>query len=327
MPFSDQEPSVLDLSVLIDPKAAGHREAIAQLDQACRQLGFFYISHHGIGSSSIDQMFAAAKQFFALPGVAKYQLSNCDRIDPTFRGLYLDIGEETLDPENPIVDLKEAFDFFSKQNYFGRWLAQAKPASLADAVQPDWQSAQDEFCATAIDFYEICSQVCLRVLHALEIALHLPDGFFQSRFGESNDLRLNYYPACAPVPQPGQFRFSEHTDYGGITLLFQDVPGLEIRTPSGDWIKAGPSPTAIGVIIGDLMQRWTNDQYHSVWHRVVMPQADTASIPRYSVSFFCEPNASVEIACLESCQPSLPQYLPVRTEDYLVGRVNQAVGA
>ncbi len=45
-------------------------------------------------------------------------------------------------------------------------------------------------------------------------------------------LRLLYYP---PLPEesnikPGQVRCGEHSDYGTITLLFQDdVGGLEVK--------------------------------------------------------------------------------------------------
>ena len=45
-------------------------------------------------------------------------------------------------------------------------------------------------------------------------------------------LRYNYYPMISDLSKikPGQIRCGEHTDYGGITLLFQDdVDGLEVR--------------------------------------------------------------------------------------------------
>lgn len=317
--------AMLNLQSSIDPQDRHHGEAIAQLDRACRELGFFYIHNHSIPNRQIEEMFRAAQQFFALPVAAKTQLTNCDRVNDRFRGLYLGIGEEVLDPDNPIFDLKEAFDFFPKDNYFGRWLQQNKPESWATAIDPTWHSTQDRFCRVAVDFYQACSETCFQVLQALEIALHLPPTFFQTRFGNSNDLRLNYYPSPEIPPSPGQFRFSEHTDYGGITLLLQDVAGLEIRTPAGDWLAAPPLAGAIGVIVGDLMQRWTNDRYHSVWHRVVMPATFSTPPPRYSLSFFCEPNPDVEVACLENCQPPVAKYKPVLTEAYLIGRVNQAV--
>ena len=47
-----------------------------------------------------------------------------------------------------------------------------------------------------------------------------------------SQLRCNYYPMISDLSKikPGQIRCGEHTDYGGITLLFQDdVGGLEVR--------------------------------------------------------------------------------------------------
>lgn len=44
-------------------------------------------------------------------------------------------------------------------------------------------------------------------------------------------LRLLHYPSIKKdsVIKPGQIRCGEHTDYGSITLLFQDeMPGLEV---------------------------------------------------------------------------------------------------
>ena len=45
-------------------------------------------------------------------------------------------------------------------------------------------------------------------------------------------LRLLHYPSISEdlIIKPGQIRCGEHTDYGSITLLFQDdMPGLEVN--------------------------------------------------------------------------------------------------
>ncbi|CAH1251835.1 Hypp9171 [Branchiostoma lanceolatum] len=69
-------------------------------------------------------------------------------------------------------------------------------------------------------------------------------------------LTTLHYP---PVPEhvsEGQLRCGEHTDYGSITLLFQDtVPGLEVLNRHGRYISAPPLPDTVVVNIGDLMQR------------------------------------------------------------------------
>ena len=47
--------------------------------------------------------------------------------------------------------------------------------------------------------------------------------------GNKTTLRLLYYPVVKELKE-GQLRLGEHTDYGTITLLFQDqVGGLEVR--------------------------------------------------------------------------------------------------
>ncbi|KAJ7340037.1 hypothetical protein OS493_002759, partial [Desmophyllum pertusum] len=79
----------------------------------------------------------------------------------------------------------------------------------------------------------------------------------------STALRLLYYP---PLPEesnikPGQVRCGEHSDYGTITLLFQDdIGGLEVLPVNGKYSPARPIAGTVLVNIGDLMQRWTADK-------------------------------------------------------------------
>ena len=91
-------------------------------------------------------------------------------------------------------------------------------------------------------------------------------------------MRLNYYPAQAVPPAPGQLRASAHTDYGGFTILSgEDVPGgLQVRTRDDRWVDVPTSPTTFVVNIGDLLMRWTNDRWLSNLHRVVNPPATAA---------------------------------------------------
>ena len=40
---------------------------IEQITQACKDVGFFYLSGHGVEKSTLNQIFTSAKKFFALP--------------------------------------------------------------------------------------------------------------------------------------------------------------------------------------------------------------------------------------------------------------------
>ena len=130
-------------------------------------------------------------------------------------------------------------------------------------------------------------------------------------------MRLNYYPAQAVPPAPGQLRASAHTDYGGFTILSgEDVPGgLQVRTRDGRWVDVATSPDRFVVNIGDLLMRWTNDRWLSNLHRVVNPPlGDTLSRPRLSIAFFNHPNYDVLIECL--APPGAAKHAPVLSGEY-----------
>lgn len=110
-------------------------------------------------------------------------------------------------------------------------------------------------------------------------------------------------------------RAGAHSDYGSITLLFQQIgqPGLEILTPEGTWAPVPVWPDAhasetngvssttspfppILINIGDLLSYWTDGLLRSTVHRVVFPFEERVASPsssqskdRYSIVFFCHP--------------------------------------
>ncbi|KAK1379861.1 1-aminocyclopropane-1-carboxylate oxidase-like [Heracleum sosnowskyi] len=88
------------------------------------------------------------------------------------------------------------------------------------------------------------------------------------------------YPPC---PQPElTLGATKHTDDGFLTVLLQDqIGGLQILHQD-HWIDVLPSPGALIVNIGDLLQLITNDRFKSVEHRVVANHVG----PRVSVACF-----------------------------------------
>lgn len=98
-------------------------------------------------------------------------------------------------------------------------------------------------------------------------------------------------------------RAGEHSDYGCITLLWQDdVGGLEVRSNDGQWIQAPCIKDTCLVNTGDLMQRWTNDTFKSTRHRVSIPKsAEKLCKDRYSIAFFTHPNHDVMVVPFDTC--------------------------
>lgn len=65
---------------------------------------------------------------------------------------------------------------------------------------------------------------------------------------------VNCYPAC-PEPEL-TLGLPPHTDYGLLTLLFQDeVQGLQIQH-EGRWVTVQPLPDSLVVNVGDHLEVW-----------------------------------------------------------------------
>lgn len=154
-------------------------------------------------------------------------------------------------------------------------------------------------------FYSACHAVHLQILEALAIGLDFPSDFFQQLFQDNkSELRLNHYPACeAATIRKGAMRISEHTDFGTVTLLFQDsVGGLEIEDQScrGAYFPV-PCLDKFQMIvnIGDCLSRWTNDKFRSTSHRVVLPpDVEDWVEDRYSVAYFAKPSRTQSVGPL-----------------------------
>ncbi|MBR8837836.1 MAG: isopenicillin N synthase family oxygenase [Stigonema ocellatum SAG 48.90 = DSM 106950] len=294
---------VIDFSLFTNGDATARQTVVEQIYQACHEIGFMYLENMGISIDVLEKVFTQSKYFFNLPLAMKQQQAWSHEFSN--QG-YIGIERERLDPNKP-GDLKEAFNI-GKQD---EGVTSPSSPSLAKDSH-------------ILSFYEACTEVANKVLQAFALALQLPEDFFATRHDRQNHtLRLLHYPPLQQSPKLGQVRAGEHSDYGSITLLFQDeVGGLEVQTAFGEWIAASPIPGTVVVNTGDLMQRWTNHVFCSTKHRVMIPSDDRVKQSRYSVAFFCHPNDDTEIACLESCQSERsPIYPPMKAGDYLISRL------
>jgi isopenicillin N synthase-like dioxygenase len=61
---------------------------------------------------------------------------------------------------------------------------------------------------------------------------------------------------------------SEHADSGSVTLLFQTCSGLEVESPTGEWVAAPSIPGHILVNLGDALSFWSGGSLKATKHRV-----------------------------------------------------------
>lgn len=146
------------------------------------------------------------------------------------------------------------------------------------------------FKSTMLDFHEQCKKIHVEVMRAIAVGIGIEESYFD-KFVDAGDntLRLLHYPAVKSEVfriNPGQVRAGAHSDYGSITLLFQDgAGGLQVQSPNGQFVDATPIENTCVVNAGDLLTRWSNDTIKSTIHRVVEPPRKTEEHPaRYSIA-------------------------------------------
>ena len=257
-----------------------------QLHQALATVGVAYIP---VSSVLEDQcLLSSLKAFFALDESQKQTLAQ--QLTSPWQGVFLPLGAEQL--ADGQEDYKEVLDLNLDKGTYARWtnrrkVEQAKNNAAVNGtnIQALMQIAQPLF-----QVFDVLQTQANHVLAAIEAAYSQPKHSLVSKHGKNSTLRLLHYPP-APHLTPGSIRLGAHQDYSGITLLWQDTTGgLEILTPNQEWVAVDIPPGHIGVIVGEVMQRWSDGTLHGAPHRVRIANAQQLQQARYSIAFFCETN-------------------------------------
>ena len=99
-------------------------------------------------------------------------------------------------------------------------------------------------------------------------------------------------------------------------LAREDVPGLAVRLTSGEWFPPPIIPGTFLVNLGNMMRRFSNDQFLSTPHGVL----NDSGRDRYSIAYFHSPNVNATIECLPSCvgPDNPPKYPPTVYRDLVL---------
>lgn len=302
---------VIDISPLYSEQQDDWGAVSQAIDEACRNVGFFYIKGHDIPSEQLARIFAISQQFFALPEEEKLKI-DITKSD-NHRG-YGPFASEQLQEDRP-GDLKETFDMARNLPADDPEVLQGLPLHGANRY-PDLPGWQEEMEA----HYTRMRRLSELLLRAMAKAMGCPIDFFDPLMERPiSVLRLIHYPEREAQQHPDQLGCGAHSDYGCVTILAQDeIGGLQVMAKDGQWMDATPIPGTFVINIGDLMARWTNDRYVSTKHRVINPKGHE----RYSIPFFVEPNFDTRIETLESCitDASPKKYDTVTCGEWIMSR-------
>ncbi|KAJ3336857.1 hypothetical protein HDU93_002056 [Gonapodya sp. JEL0774] len=287
--------AVIDLSHFDDPSR--RHEVVAQVDKACRDIGFFAIVNFpGISPEDVQRTFAIERQLFELPLAEKKKFDMEARGKGNYFG-YKAIGQQVVDDKGS----PDGNEFFNTPKN-DTWLM----------PQPEPILAARDF----IDrFLKQCHGVCSKLLEVYAEVLEVPEemggkDFFKRthRFeGKSGDqMRMVRVDGGRGEDSEQQLKMASHTDFGTTTLVFsQPVLGLQILLNDGTWKYVRPHEGAIIVNIGDAMQFLSNGYLRSNFHRVVRPPSFQSHLTRYSLVYFLRPENDVLLQPIKTRKTAL----------------------
>ena len=308
---------VIDFGPAVRGEPGGLDAVGSRVREASERVGFFYLAGHGVPPGVIDDAFAASREFHALPLEEKLRL----RLDENNIG-YLPVNASMQRASTVHKATRPNFN----ESFF---ISHDRPDDHPDVVagtplrgRNRWPGGHATMRAAMVRYLRTLEGAGERMLPVLARALDLPAEFFAPFFRNEAHITLRFlhYPP-QETDDDEQFGQGPHTDNSFITILArEDVPGLAVRLPDGEWLAPPVIPGTFLVNLGNMMMRWSNDRFLSTPHGVL----NDSGTDRYSIAFFYSPNVDSVIECLPSCVgPDNPaRYEPAVYRDLVLAFYN-----
>ena len=261
---------LVDISGMIAGKPETYGDIAAQLGRAAHEVGFIYVTGHGIAPDLFADLIAATDAFFRQPFDVKMRsyIGN----STNHRG-YVPEGEEVFAAGTK--DKKEAFDLSID-------LPADDPEYLAGnpLLGPNQWPDLPGFKDAVSTYYRAAFSVARVLMRGFALAVGEAEDFFEPYLTKPpSQLRLVHYPYDADATDA--MGIGAHTDYECFTLLHATQPGLEVLNGEGQWIDAPPVPGAFIVNIGDMLEILTNGRFVATSHRVRKVKTERYSFPLF----------------------------------------------
>lgn len=252
------------------------------------RYGFLYVRGGRFTEADFAEVNSQAKRYFGLPVAKKMESEllidhplNKSNIHLGYMPLGLEVFNSLMKP-----DLKETFDFIP-------WMKDLPsnggiPNSFLDVLMHVFTELK------------ITIKILL-IMCAIGLGLDDPNFFVErhqlmGKEGNKTEVRTTYYPEVSESINEdelgNQQRIGKHSDFGILTMLYQDqTGGLEARDSSNDFVEVVPLRDTFVVNCGMALERISGGILKATKHRVVI----NSRAARQTIGFFSKLDEHVVI--------------------------------
>ncbi|MCD7449687.1 hypothetical protein HAX54_001116 [Datura stramonium] len=234
------------------------KKIIQEVGHASETWGFFQVTSHGIPIHVLEEMKDGVIRFFEQDTEVKKQWYT--------------------------RDLTKEFTFNSNFDLFGAPVTNWRDTFTATVapIPPTPEELPSVCRDVLLEYTKQVMKLGDTLFELLSEAIGLEPNHLKDMGCTEGLMALgHYYPAC---PQPElTLGTSKHADNDFLTVLLQDniIGGLQVLHQN-HWVDVPPTPGALVVNIGDILQLISNDKFKSVDHRVLANKVG----PRVSLACF-----------------------------------------
>ncbi len=266
---------------------------LSTLGAALADTGFIAVTGHDVTRAMIDDAYARAQAFFALPAITKSAYEIAEKKGQ--RGFTGFGKEHAKDARAP--DLKEFWQV-GRPDVPDDHPVHAKygPNFWPDDDTPGFSHAMTSLY---VGLESLGRQLLVAAAEYLGDDIRW---YADSVAGGDTILRVIHYPPVGDDAPAESIRAGAHEDINFITLLVGATePGLELLQKDGSWLPIQAAHDEIIVDAGDMLQNVTNGIYKSTTHRVVRPKSERRGSPRFSMPCFIHPRSDVDLSPRAAC--------------------------
>ncbi|KAB8075260.1 putative gibberellin 20-oxidase [Aspergillus leporis] len=298
---------LVDLGLFLHGTLEEQRFAAKELVDSFVQHGFVRIKNHGIPKEFVQEIWHWGRLFFQMSEEQKAKILHPPSPDPqrgwsrkgleTTAKLRKENAKRAPKGKGELLDEKEHFDCGPPGD-------REFPNKFPNEDLPGYQEFIERYFALA-------QEASLNIMRACEVGFEMPENSLVERCEPAaSELRMLYYPPVSVDRlKTGTIKRAwPHTDFGIITLLFQDgLGGLECEDRSKPFTFVPVRPTDDNELVvntSDTFTRWTNAKVTAGVHQVNVPPSlahvEQGYIPeRYSSVFFFKAHRSVSVGPID----------------------------